>query len=51
MKKIQQMLQGLPVALAQVKPDDTSENLLNEIKKSFYFLYHAKKLLRKYTKV
>ena len=51
MQKKQQMLQELPVALAQVKPGDTSENLLNQIKKSFYFLYHAKKLLKKYTKV
>ena len=28
-----QMLQKLPIALAQVKSGDTSENLLNEIRK------------------
>ena len=38
-----QMLQRLPIALAQVKADSTSENLLNEIRKIIYFLYRAKK--------
>ena len=28
-----QMFQGLPIALAQVKTDNTSEQLLNEIRK------------------
>ena len=37
------MLQRLPIALAQVKPDSTSENLLNEIRKIIYFLYRAKR--------
>ena len=30
-----QMLQRLPIALAQVKPGNTSENLLNEIRKVY----------------
>ena len=32
-----QMLQRLPIALAQVKADNTSENLLNEIRQIMYF--------------
>ena len=47
MQKKQQMFQGLPVALAKVKPGDTSENLLNEIKKSFYFFVSRKKITEK----
>ena len=31
-----QMLQRLPVALTQVKADNTSENLLNEIRQIIY---------------
>ena len=34
-----QMPQRLPMALPQVKVGDTSENLLNEIKKIIYSLY------------
>ena len=34
------MLQRLPTALPQVKPGNTSENILNEIKPMIYFLYH-----------
>ena len=37
------MLQRLPIALAQVKAGNNSENLLNEIKKIFYSLYQSKK--------
>ena len=37
------MLQRLPIALAQVKADSTSENLLNEMRKIIYFLYRAKR--------
>ena len=33
---LKQMLQRLPIALAQVK---ASENILNEIKRIIYFLY------------
>ena len=36
-----QMLQRLPVALAQVKAGNTSENLLNEIRQIIYSLYGA----------
>ena len=34
-----QMLQRLPIALAQVKPGNTYQNGLNEIKKIIYSLY------------
>ena len=37
------MLQRLPIALAQVKAGNTSENLLNKIRKIIYFLYGVKK--------
>ena len=33
------MLQRLPIALAQVKPGNTYQNGLNEIKKIIYSLY------------
>ena len=42
------MIQGLPIALGQVIADNTSGNLLNEIKQIMYFLYLVKKLLKKY---
>ena len=56
------MLQRLPIALAQVKAGNTSENLLNEIRQIIYSLYRwleksyilciqKKKLLRKYTTI
>ena len=41
------MLQRLPIALAQVKASNTSENLLNEIKQEIYSLYRAKKVTKK----
>ena len=34
-----QMLQRLPIALAQLKADNNSENLLNEIRQTIYSLY------------
>ena len=37
-----QMLQRLPIALAQVKAGNNSENLLNEIRKIVYSLYQSK---------
>ena len=37
-----QMLQRLPIALAQVKSGNNSENLLNEIGQIIYSLYEAK---------
>ena len=38
-----QMLQRLPIALAQPKAGNTSENLLNEIRKVTYSLCREKK--------
>ena len=43
-----QMLQSLPIALAQVKEGSNSENLLNETRQIVYSLYQSKKLLKKY---
>ena len=42
-----QMLQRLPIAVAQVKADNTSENLLNEIRQITYSLYRAKEITKK----
>ena len=42
-----QMLQRLPIALAQVKAGNNSENLLNEIRQIIYFLYQAKEFTKK----
>ena len=36
---VKQMVQRLPIALAQVKADNTSENLLNEIRLILHSLY------------
>ena len=36
------MLQRLPIAIAQVKGGNTSQNLLNEIRQIIYSLYRAK---------
>ena len=38
------MLQGLPIALAQVKAGSTSENLLNETRQIIDSLYRAKQI-------
>ena len=37
-----QMLQRLPIALAQVKAGNTFENLSNEIRQIMYYLYWEK---------
>ena len=37
-KDLKQMIQRLPIALAQVKAGNNSENLLNEIRKIVYSL-------------
>ena len=42
-----QMLQRLPIALAQVKAGNNSENLLNEIRQIIYSLYQAKEITKK----
>ena len=41
------MLQRLPIALAQVKTGNTSENLLNEITQIIYSLFRAKEVTKK----
>ena len=41
------MLHRLPIALAQVKVGNTSENLLNEIRQIIYSLYRAKEITKK----
>ena len=42
-----QMLQRLPIALAQVKAGNNSENLLNEIWQMIYSLYRSKEITKK----
>ena len=42
-----QMLQRLPIALAQVKAVNNSENLLNEIRQIVYSLYQSKQITKK----
>ena len=42
-----QMLQRLPIALAEGKAGDNSENLLNEIQQIIYSLYQAKEITKK----
>ena len=42
-----QMLQRLPIALAQVKAGNNSEKLLNEIRQIIYSLYQAKEITEK----
>ena len=41
------MLQILPRALAQVKAGNTSESLLNQIRKTVYSLYQSKQITKK----
>ena len=41
-----QMLQRLPIALAQVKPGNNSENLLNEIKQIVYSWYESEEITK-----
>ena len=42
-----QMLQRLPIALAQVKAGNNSESLLNEIRLIAYSLYQSKQITKK----
>ena len=42
-----QMLQRLPIALAQVKAGNDSESLLNEISQIAYSLYQSKEITKK----
>ena len=39
-----QLLQRLPIALAQVKADNNSENLLNQIRQIVFSLYQSKEI-------
>ena len=41
------MLQRFPIALAQVKAGNNSENLLNEIRQNVYSLYQGKEITKK----
>ena len=41
-----QMLQHLSIAVAHVKPGNTSENLLNEIRQIIYSLYQSKEITK-----
>ena len=42
-----QILQRLPIALAQVKAGNKSESLLNEIRQMVYSLYQSKQISKK----
>ena len=42
-----QMLQRLPIAIAQVKAGNNSENLLNEIRQNVYSLYQSNEITKK----
>ena len=42
-----QMLQRLPIALAQVKAGNNSESLLNEIRQIVHSLYQSKQIIKK----
>ena len=42
-----QMFQRLPIALAEVKANNNSENLLNEIRQIVYSLYQSKETIKK----
>ena len=42
-----QMLQRLPIELAQVKASKNSKKLLNEIRKIVYSLYQSKEITKK----
>ena len=45
-----QMLQRLPITLAQVKAGNNSQNLLNEIPQIIYSLYQSKEITKKVCK-
>ena len=40
------MLQRLPISLAQVKPSNNSQSLLNEIRQIVYSLYQSKEITK-----
>ena len=47
MLTLNQMLKRLPIALAQIKADNNSESLLNEIRQIVYSLYRSKDITKK----
>ena len=44
-----QMLQRVPIVLAQVKAGNNSESLLNEVVQIVYSLYQSKQITKEYT--
>ena len=42
-----QMLQRLPITLAEIKADNNSQSLLNEIRQIVYSLYQSKEITKK----
>ena len=42
-----QLLKRLPITLGQVKTDDNSESLLNEIRQTVYSLHQSKEITKK----
>ena len=42
-----QMLQRLPIALAQIKAGNNSESLLNEIRQILYSLYQSREMTKR----
>ena len=45
------MLQRLPIVLAQEKPGNTFESLINEIRQIIYYFSRAKEITKKYIKI
>ena len=43
-----QMLQRLPITLAQIKSGNSSESLLNEVRQTVYSFYQSKEITKKY---
>ena len=43
----QQMLQSLPIGLAQVKAEDNSQQLLNKMRQTPYSLHQSKNITKK----
>ena len=41
------MLQRLPITFAQINVGNTSENLINEIRQTIYYLYQSKEITKK----
>ena len=43
-----QMLQRLPITLAQIKAGNNSETLLNEFRQTVYSMYQSKEITKNY---